>query len=239
LNDPGRLVVGAAHALERARARGAPSIEPDDLFVGLLLATSRFGIVDLGSVAIDLERLGLQFELPTPDLSVKPRYSDAAVRVFDRAAKVARGDGASAVAPIHLLVVLGDPAIATFTRMAERYAIDSAAWRRILAAVLPSRETSVPEPMASTDERRRPALEQLLSPDDAAALLGVHIQTLRGYIRSGKLAAFRVAGERALRVRKTDLEGLLEHLDPRKELPPPIETFGGQALRGNDGGSVC
>jgi excisionase family DNA binding protein len=221
LNDPGRLVTGAAHALERARARGAHSIEPDDLLVGLLLAVARFGIVDLGAVAIDLESLGLQFDLPTPDLSVKPRYSDASVRVFERAAEVARSDGASAVAPIHLLVALGDPEIATFARMAERHAIDSGAWRRILAAISPPRGESPNRDSAARSGAPQPStLEKLLSPDEAATVLGVHIQTLRGYIRTGKLPAFRVAGERALRVRRTDLEALLQHLDPKKGATP-------------------
>jgi excisionase family DNA binding protein len=49
----------------------------------------------------------------------------------------------------------------------------------------------------------------LLSPEQAAAELGVHIQTLRGYIRRGKLVAFRLAGERAIRIRRDDLLALL------------------------------
>jgi excisionase family DNA binding protein len=217
MHDPDRLVTGAAHALERARSRGAAQIEPDDLLVGQLLAVSRFGVVDLGSLVLDLETLGLQFDLPAPDLSVKPSYSDATILIFERAANVSRNDGASAVAPIHLLVALGDRAIATFARLAERYQIDSAAWRCILAAISPpSSPASTLKATGSLRDPQLSTLDKLLSPDEAADFLGVHIQTLRGYIRAGKLPALRVAGERALRIRKTDLDGLLEHLGPEK-----------------------
>ena len=52
-----------------------------------------------------------------------------------------------------------------------------------------------------------------MSVDEAAEALGVHQQTIRGYIRTGKLAAFRIAGERAIRVYASDLYGLLEPLE--------------------------
>ena len=210
LYDTDRTLAGAVHAIERARSRGVELIEPDDLLAGLLLAISRFGIVDLGTTAIDLEALGLRFDLPASELSVKPSYSPTTSAAFDRAARIARADGARAVAPIHLLVALGDAAIPTFARITERYALDSPVWRRLLAEIQPPQENAIPP-----SEAQQSSFDALLSPDEAAAALGVHIQTLRGYIRSGKLPAFRVAGERALRIRRDDLAGLLEHLSAR------------------------
>ncbi len=59
-----------------------------------------------------------------------------------------------------------------------------------------------------------------MSVDAAATALGVHTQTIRGYIRTGKLPAYRIAGERAIRILGTDLYGLLEPLelnDPANE----------------------
>ena len=53
-----------------------------------------------------------------------------------------------------------------------------------------------------------------MSVEDAAARLGVHSQTIRGYIRAGKLPAYRIAGERAIRVFTSDLFSLLERLEP-------------------------
>jgi excisionase family DNA binding protein len=57
-----------------------------------------------------------------------------------------------------------------------------------------------------------PALERLLTPEEVADHLKVHVQTVRAWIRSGRLPARRVAGLRALRVRATDVEALLEPL---------------------------
>lgn len=222
LHDPERVVLGTGQAIERARSRGADTIEPDDLLAGMLLAVSRFGIVELGPRAVDLFDLGLRFDLPVPELSVKPRYASAAAAVFERAARIARVDGAARIAPIHLLVALGDPAYPLFARLLERCGIDAGEWRRLLAAV-PQPPPTAPSATTTTSAASPPAgrtvrpgaageLETLLTPDDAARALGVHIQTLRGYIRCGRLPAFRVAGERAIRIRRDDLCALLEHL---------------------------
>jgi excisionase family DNA binding protein len=219
LYEPDRVIAGTSQAIERARARGAESIEPDDLLVGLLLAVARFGIVDLGSTALDLTALGLRFDLPGPDVSLKPRYTAAAAAVFDRAARVARGDGAARIAPIHLLAVLGDPSVPAFARITAACGLDAAGWRRALAALGPPADGAVagaepaPRPRsAGPGADRAHALEGLLSPDDAARALGVHIQTVRGYIRDGRLPAFRVAGERAIRLRRDDVAALLESM---------------------------
>ena len=61
------------------------------------------------------------------------------------------------------------------------------------------------EPLAAPDSEAA-----LLSPEDGARLLGLHIQTVRGYIRNGRLPAFRIAGERAIRIRRDDLIALLQ-----------------------------
>jgi excisionase family DNA binding protein len=50
----------------------------------------------------------------------------------------------------------------------------------------------------------------LFTVDQAADFLGIHHQTLRGYIKSGKLPAYRLAGEKVLRIKREDLMTLLE-----------------------------
>jgi excisionase family DNA binding protein len=47
-----------------------------------------------------------------------------------------------------------------------------------------------------------------VSAEEAGASLGIHVQTLRGYIHSGKLPPQRLAGERAIRIRREDLAQL-------------------------------
>jgi excisionase family DNA binding protein len=61
-----------------------------------------------------------------------------------------------------------------------------------------------------------PTPERLYSPEEAAEYLGVHVQTVRGWIRSGRLRASRLAGQRALRIRASDLDSVLEPVDPNE-----------------------
>jgi excisionase family DNA binding protein len=221
--DPERVLAGAMHAMEIARRHGAAQIEPQDLLAGMLLAVARFGIVEFGTQALDLAGLDLPFDLPSPDTTVRPHYSAAAAEVFTRAARICRGDGGGPLRPLHLLVALGDPGLAPMQRAWDALGVDAAGWRRLLAGIEPDGRTAPPLPgafaqsppprSAAAGASGHPApagaAEDLLSPEQAAAELGVHIQTLRGYIRRGKLAAFRLAGERAIRIRRSDLQALL------------------------------
>jgi excisionase family DNA binding protein len=59
--------------------------------------------------------------------------------------------------------------------------------------------------------------KQFFSPDEAAEFLDIHTQTIRGYIRTGKLPALRLAGERALRIQREDLLALLEPYEPEEK----------------------
>ena len=54
--------------------------------------------------------------------------------------------------------------------------------------------------------------QEYLTPEEAAEALSIHVQTMRAYIRSGRLPAFRLAGERAIRILRSDLEKVLESL---------------------------
>lgn len=233
LYDPERMLLATSHAIERARAQGRTELEPDDLLIGFLYAVSRFGIVRLAHLTIDLLALGLRFDLIEPAPGVKPRYSARTAGCFDRAARLARADGLPQICPIHYLAVLGEPGVATFDVLAATHGVDHAGWRAALAACLPpvaapavdqsaeqtARQTgqrgaaqAAPpnagqsaEPLAAPDSEAA-----LLSPEDGARLLGLHIQTVRGYIRNGRLPAFRIAGERAIRIRRDDLIALLQ-----------------------------
>ena len=223
--SPERVTLATSQAIERARAQGRHEVEPDDLLIGFLLAVSRFGVAQIGPLAVDLLALGLRFDLDEPNPGVKPRYSHRAASAFDRAARVARGDGAARVLPIHFLAVLGEPGVPTFDRLAANHGLDHASWRAALASCeLPGEVAvrSVPrgEGVGPADA---PADEGsvLMSPEEAAKALGLHIQTVRGYIRSGKLPAFRIAGERAIRIRRQDVFALLEQREPVGGANPP------------------
>jgi excisionase family DNA binding protein len=66
----------------------------------------------------------------------------------------------------------------------------------------------------SVGQPRSAVEEKLYSPEEAAEYLGVHVQTVRAWIRSGRLKASRLAGQRALRIAASDLQSVLEPVDP-------------------------
>jgi len=68
--------------------------------------------------------------------------------------------------------------------------------------------------LSSGSRGARPASGRLFSTDEAAEYLGVHVQTIRAWIRSGKLPASRLAGMKSIRIREADLEAVLEPIDP-------------------------
>ncbi|MBN9491897.1 helix-turn-helix domain-containing protein [bacterium] len=70
------------------------------------------------------------------------------------------------------------------------------------------------EAYARSAPRRAAPAERLYSPEEAADYLGVHVQTVRAWIRSGKLRASRLTGQRALRIAASDLQSVLEPVEP-------------------------
>lgn len=53
------------------------------------------------------------------------------------------------------------------------------------------------------------AAEKVYSPDEAAEALGVHKETVRQWLRSGKLGGVK-AGPRLWRIRESDLQKFLQ-----------------------------
>ncbi len=240
LHDPDRFLVGTTQAIERARARGAAWVEPDDLLAGMLLAIARFGIIDLGERVIDLSELEPGFDLPPAELGIRPCYTPAAAAVFERAARVARADGVVRLAPNHLLMVLGDHSIPTFARIAVRHGIDPTGWRRLLSCIAPPRS-----PMPRRSEPPPAPLVgfgALVPQDEAARALGMTVEALRVYVREGKLTAYRVPGHHGtVRICRDDLVALLallraiEHpmlAGRRDSSDVPVDSISGEPIVG-------
>jgi excisionase family DNA binding protein len=51
-------------------------------------------------------------------------------------------------------------------------------------------------------ESHKKETRQYLTPEEAAEMLGVHVQTMPAYVRGGRVPAFRLAGERPIRLRR-------------------------------------
>ncbi|HUA59587.1 MAG TPA: helix-turn-helix domain-containing protein [Verrucomicrobiae bacterium] len=217
----------AAFAISLARKRGSDEIGPDELLLGCLQTRSQFGIVELGTWRFDLEELGVDWlEAPgtrTPTLA----YSPGAVEIFDRAARIARADGAKTMRVDHLLAAFAAEDSGLMGDLKAKHGITSAAWRAALGTGVRRSERggqvreTVAEPAEGSGEG---SAAEYLTPEEAAEALGVHVQTLRAYVRSGKLPALRLAGERAIRIRRGDLEKVFERVQPGKESEPKTGT---------------
>lgn len=203
----------ARGAIARAKARGASEVTADDLLLGLLGEMSRFGITWLGEWAIDLGSLdGASSSAHGPSAGTRaPEYGSDAVRIFERGAAIAREEGARSMEPVHLLAAFADEESDVMAELRRRYGFGPAEWRAALAR---GEFAHAARPPDNGDGDSRWAAGAILNVDDAAAYLGVHAQTIRNYIRSGKLPAYRLAGERYIRVLRDDLLALLEQVRP-------------------------
>jgi excisionase family DNA binding protein len=201
--------VAAQQAITLAKQRGAAEVSRDHLLLGCLYACSRFGVARLGPWTFDLEALGVDW-VGLPDKSgAKVSYSNAVVEIFDRAARIARADGAG-IRLEHLLVAFANEESGLMGKLKRKLHIESSAWRAAAADRAPA-SPEVPAPHAGDT-----ALRDYLTPEEAAEALNIHVQTLRAYVRTGKLPALRLAGERAIRIRRADLDKVLEPLMPEK-----------------------
>ncbi len=207
-------------AIKNAKHRKSLKVTKDDLLIGLFRAIARFGIVQIGQLTIDLEELGEAFTDDTRKTNnQKVAYSSETTAIFEKAANIARKDNSSKVEIVHLLVAFAYEDSGLMAQLKEKFDISGKEWRVALSEWQPA-SLERTEPGSKTGAGNRPTMElkekQFFSPDEAAEFLGVHTQTVRGYIRTGKLPALRLAGERALRIQRSDLLALLEPYNPEE-----------------------
>jgi excisionase family DNA binding protein len=197
----------AGFAITLAKQRGRAEVGAEELLLGALQAAGRFGVAEVGDAVIDLAEFGVEWEtLPAKSLA-KVGYSGEVVGLLDRAAAIARADAAEAIGVEHVLAAFANRDEGLMGELKVRHGFTSVSWRAALGR-LPREPRTVGKPEARGERAQR----DYLTPEEAAETLGVHVQTLRGYVRSGKLPALRLAGERALRIRRSDLETVLEPL---------------------------
>lgn len=190
--------LGLASAREAERL-GSPAITLDIQFLVFLRRFSRFGFFRFGPLSVDVSLI-----------------EDLVERTVDRGAS----EGAPAVSDD---LVAFSRQVAQETQKLGRKRIDELAY--LLAFMrwrdgIPGRvfgELGVsPEAVERfARDQALPEQEKLYSPEEAAEYLGVHVQTVRGWIRSGRLRASRLTGQRALRIRAGDLNSVLEPVDPK------------------------
>jgi excisionase family DNA binding protein len=201
--------LAASFAIFAAKQLGDKEVTPDHILIGCLRAVSRFGIANIGAWSVDLETLGVDWVRQPENPQPKVAYSQEAVDLFDRAAQIAKSMGGAGVNVSALLAAFAASEAGLMGELKRVYGITSASWRAAVAR----RETGEATGASSDDPPRIKKQREYLTPEEAAEELGVHVQTMRGYIRSGRMPAFRVAGERAIRILRADLRKVLEPLE--------------------------
>jgi len=211
-------------AIRHAKYRKSQKVDTDDLLVGVLHVISRFDIVKIGLLEIDLNDfegiLGNGFKDGVGNTNTeKVTYSSSANALFEKAAYIARKDNSQKVELVHLLVAFADENGGLMAQLKEKYGFSGKEWRVALSdwQSFSSENTIMDSKILDGRKAIMDFQEKLFfSPDEAAEFLGVHVQTIRGYIRMGKLPALRLAGERALRIKREDLLALLEPYEPEE-----------------------
>ena len=190
--------MGLETAAEQVRM-GGDAISVDLLFLVYLRKMARFGYFHFGPITIDVRLIEEIVERTVSRRGESSNsFADDAVRFSQVLMEEVRRSGGQRIDELHYLLA--------FMRLGEG---------------LPGRvfgELGVTPEQVAEYARRGPESttepERLYSPEDAAEYLGVHVQTVRSWIRSGRLRASRLAGQRALRITGTDLKSVLEPIEP-------------------------
>ncbi len=184
-----------------ARDVGGSEATLDMFLLSYLNVTSRFGYFTFGPIAIDVRLIeDIVYAAKSPGAATdRPAYADDLVRFFGRLNQEVARSGRRRIDELAILLAL----------MRTTEGLPGRVFGEL--GVRPEDVEAFARNAAGPDERRR---EPLYSPEEAADYLGVHVKTVRGWIKSGRLPASRLAGQRALRIRASDLEGVLEPVEP-------------------------
>lgn len=173
-------------------------------FLCYLRRLSRFGYFTLGPITIDV-RLIEDIVERTAEPSETTGMTDDVVRFYRLLVEELRRSGRRRIDELHYLLAYMRLGEGLPGRVFGELGITPEEIEQYLRGGEAIRETAN-EPF-----------ERLMSPEEVAEYLGVHVQTVRAWIRSGHLPARRIAGLRALRVRHVDVVNLLKPLDEAEE----------------------
>ncbi|MGD9933061.1 MAG: helix-turn-helix domain-containing protein [Dehalococcoidia bacterium] len=200
LNESGVLErIGRKMTEVRRDYPGMRQPTADGLFVSFLRAYAQFGVFALGPITISTAVVEQRFEQTHRGGSAdRIGYAPSALRFFELLKAESARTGRKGVDELQWLLA--------FIRLGEG-----------LPAEVFGELGVTPEQVEAFSRSPGPAsspLPELLSPEEAAEYLRVHVQTVRAWIRSGKLKASRLVGQRSLRIHRSDLASVLEPVDP-------------------------
>jgi excisionase family DNA binding protein len=186
---------------------GAAAANLDIYFLAYLRRLSRFGYFTFGPIHIDVGVIEDIVRRTTPLAEPGTKGSHGWAEEFDfvdysrRLMAEVQRSGRRRIDELHYLL--------TFMR------IDRGLPKRVFGELGVSPEEV--EEFARRGTFAPQPLEKLYSPEEAAEYLNIHVQTVRAWIRSGRLRARRLAGQRALRITASDLQSVLEPVSPNDD----------------------
>ena len=183
-----------------------PQGHVDHIFLAFLYLGSRFGKFTYGPITIDVavveDRVtSLHARPPGPLPSVQPPGHASVGRFIRALGRERAAGGRRVIDELHVLLAL----------MRCNEGVPAEVFGEL--GVTPEAVEAFSRDGAPAHGSRR-----FLSPEEVATMLGVHVKTVRGWIRTGKLPASRLAGQRALRVRESDIDALLQPVDPEPDV---------------------
>lgn len=201
---------GVIHAIARQMAQlrhaypDLGEVSADFLFVCYLVEYARLGRFEYDPISIEVRVVEDQFEREYPRLApgqspLDARLTDSYHRFYRAlSAEVARS-GRRRVDELHWLMA--------FLRLGE--GLPARVFGELGVTADDVERFSRHGPPQERAANRDDGLERLYSPEEIAEYLGVHVQTVRAWVRAGRLPARRILGQRALRIRKSDLDAVL------------------------------
>ena len=165
------------------------------LFLGFLRATARFGIFQFGPLTIHLDPVeqrvarSLEEPLGNDDYALPMRWVELLHAERERR-------GSLALDELHVLLAFMKLGVGVPADVFGELAVTPSEVEDYAASPDSSHEVDLVEP--------------LYSPEEAAAYLKVHVQTVREWIRSGRLPAYRLAGQKSFRIAARDLKKVLQ-----------------------------
>jgi excisionase family DNA binding protein len=188
------------HYEEESERLHASSLNVDVLFACYLREMSRFGYFQFGPISIDVNLIDEIVERTTPR---RPEGSTAPIAIGDDVVgfsqlvmEEVRRSGRRRIDEMHYLLA--------FMKLQQGLPARVFGELGITAAQV--------EEFISSGPRQSGSMERLYSPEEVGQYLNVHVQTVRTWIRSGRLRARRLAGQRSLRITESDLQTVLEPL---------------------------
>lgn len=199
-DDQFLAMMGAGCDAETRRL-GLTNVTMDVQFLVFLRLFARFGYFSFGPVAIDVRVIEEMVER-TARVGASERLTvldDDLVQFSRVLSQEVRKSGRKRIDELHYLLAL-------------------MRWGRGLPGRVFGELGVTPEDVERYARERGQEIttqpDRLYTPEEAADYLGVHVQTVRAWIRSGRLRASRLTGQRALRIRAADLQSVLEPVDP-------------------------